>query len=143
MKDDRKTKAQLIAELAALRSRIEALEVSSSAPEAAPLQEHASELRFRRVIENAWEVVVLVSQEGEITFASQAAVRVLGHSVDEYMGRNVFDLLHRDDIPKVRGAFEQIMEAGDAAVPVSARHACRAWSKPPRLSAPPLADQLE
>ncbi len=121
MQDDRKTKAQLIAELAALRSRVAALEASSRASEAAPLQEHASELRFRRLIENAWEVVVLVSQEGEITFASQAAVRVLGHSVDEYMGRNVFDLLHRDDIPKVREAFEQLIRDPSRTTTVAAR----------------------
>ncbi len=56
----------------------------------------ASEKRFRALIEHAYDIVLLLSAEGTILYASPSVERVLGYAPDELIGRNGYDLIHPD-----------------------------------------------
>jgi PAS domain S-box-containing protein len=53
----------------------------------------ASEERFRQLMMSAPDSVFGVNEEGSITFANEAATRLLGYSLDEFTGMKVDELL--------------------------------------------------
>jgi PAS domain S-box-containing protein len=57
----------------------------------------ASEVRFRAMIENSYDVVILVNAEGRILFASPSVTRMLGYSLEEFVGRRGAEFVHPDD----------------------------------------------
>jgi PAS domain S-box-containing protein len=57
-----------------------------------------SEEHFRRIIENAYDMVLVMDGAGTITYASPSAQRVLGSAPEELTGRSGFSLLHPDDV---------------------------------------------
>jgi PAS domain S-box-containing protein len=56
-----------------------------------------SEKRFRSLIENSMDVIALFSPEGKIIYQSPAAVDILGYSLDELIGKNVFEFILEED----------------------------------------------
>lgn len=96
MKDENKTKEQLIGELIKLRRRnaeLDALSVEHNQMEMA-LRE--SEERYRALVENANEAI-LVTQDGMIKFANPKAQELGGYSEDELISRPFVELIHPDD----------------------------------------------
>lgn len=57
------------------------------------------ERRFRALIENSSEAVMLTGPEGTVLYASPATVRVLGYARGDQEGRNAFELVHPQDLP--------------------------------------------
>jgi PAS domain S-box-containing protein len=57
-----------------------------------------SEEHFRRLIENAYDMVLVMDGAGTITYASPSAQRVLGSAPEELTGSSGFSLLHPDDV---------------------------------------------
>jgi PAS domain S-box-containing protein len=75
----------------------------------------ASEERFRALIENSSDMISLLNSDGVIVYASPSVTRVLGYALDEYVGRDGFDLLHPDDRDSVAAQFADILgRAGQA-----------------------------
>ena len=68
----------------------------------------ASEERFRALIENSSDMITLLNSEGTTVYASPSITRVLGYTPDEYVGRDVFDVLHPDDRDSVMAEFVDI-----------------------------------
>lgn len=56
--------------------------------------------RFRALVENSSDGIFLMNNEGRITYASPATVRVLGYPSSECEGRLIFDLIHPDDLER-------------------------------------------
>ncbi|WP_447972555.1 PAS domain S-box protein [Nitrospira sp. Kam-Ns4a] len=63
------------------------------------------ERRFRALIENASDLIVLLDHDGSVLFASPSVERVLGYTPMELIGRKARDLLHPDDQPAVTEVF--------------------------------------
>lgn len=59
---------------------------------------------FRSLIENAWDVMTVIKQDGTIVYESPSIQRVLGWEPGELLGKNVSDLVHPDDLPSVMKA---------------------------------------
>jgi PAS domain S-box-containing protein len=55
------------------------------------------ERMFRLLIEQAYDIVVILAQSGEFRYQSPAVRRVLGYAPEELTGTNVLDLIHPDD----------------------------------------------
>lgn len=83
---------------AALEAAIEA----QAAAEAVIAREH----RFRSLVENSWDGVVITDAASEIKYASQSAARLLGYQVDDVIGQLAFGMTHPDDLARVKAAFQ-------------------------------------
>jgi PAS domain S-box-containing protein len=57
----------------------------------------ASEERFRALVENSSDGLLLIDREGRVTYTTPAAERHFGWKPDQMIGRSVFDFLDPDD----------------------------------------------
>jgi two-component system cell cycle sensor histidine kinase/response regulator CckA len=69
-----------------------------------------SETRFQAIIENAADVVSIVSANGTLRYVSPAVVRVLGFNPHELQGKDFFELMDPDDAPNARLVFQELEE---------------------------------
>jgi diguanylate cyclase (GGDEF)-like protein/PAS domain S-box-containing protein len=65
-----------------------------------------SEERFRRMIENASDVITVLDADGIIRYGSPAVERVLGYCVEEIVGRKICDFIHPEDLEEARSALK-------------------------------------
>ena len=56
------------------------------------------ERRFRALIENSSDGIVLLNANGVYTYASPSTTRLLGYAAEDLVGRSAFDIVHPDDI---------------------------------------------
>src|SRR5262245_40077015 len=82
----------------------------------------AGEKRFRALIENSSDAVSLVSADGTILYESSSVNKILGYSPEELIGRNVFELVHPDDLSKLMPVFAQVLQQPHQPVTASARY---------------------
>jgi PAS domain S-box-containing protein len=64
----------------------------------------ASEERFRSLIENAFDVVLIVKADETILYASPSLEKVLGYRPDEWTGKKSYEFLFAGDIPEIAKA---------------------------------------
>jgi len=127
MKDEDKTKEQLMNELMELRHRIAELEALEA--EHVKVQEklqeklRESEMRDRALIENSSDIIQVVDAEGVIRYVSPSVQRILGYRPEELIGRLSIDVVHPDDLQKVAVGFEEALQK--PGVPVSTACRCK------------------
>ncbi len=116
MKDERKTKNQLLEELSALRKQNAVLE--KSAVEFKQTRENLIEREghFHSVAQNANEAIVTVNFEGNIVFWNEAAEDIFGYSAKEVEGKP-FTIIVPERIKKMNlDGFWKAMQAGESNV---------------------------
>src|SRR6266568_4830751 len=64
---------------------------------------------FRTLTENSPDVLTIVNREGIFQYNSPSLKRVLGYEPEELAGRNAFALVHPEDLPGARRAFERAL----------------------------------
>ena len=69
-----------------------------------------SEARFRSLVQNATDVVLILNPHGTIRYVSPSYQRVLGGKAEERIGASAFANIHPDDVPKAQQAFEALMK---------------------------------
>ena len=69
-----------------------------------------SEARYRMLAENATDIVSGHDLDGRVTYVSSAVQALTGFRPDELVGRNGFDLVHPDDVDRVRGSLARLLE---------------------------------
>jgi PAS domain S-box-containing protein len=79
------------------------------------------EKRFRSLIENSFDMIVVVNSEGMITYATGAFSRILGYSKAELIGRNAFDLTYLADKEKAASIFTKILRYPEEPVRIELR----------------------
>ncbi len=88
------------------------------------------QLMFDAVLANSSDLVIVVDQHARLTFVSEAARRILGYDPRAWMGRDVFELLHPDDIGVTAEALVSSVESGPGVkdpLVVRVRHADGDW----------------
>lgn len=65
----------------------------------------ASELFYRNLFSNSLDGILITNIEGIVTFASPSITSILGYTIEEALGKNVFDYAHPDDRQQVITAF--------------------------------------
>ena len=63
----------------------------------------------RAIIEHAIDLITFVDVRGDILFESLSCERILGFLPSERSGHSIFELIHPDDVPNARAAFEAAM----------------------------------
>jgi two-component system, sensor histidine kinase and response regulator len=69
-----------------------------------------SEARFRSLVENSADSVVLLDQNGTITYVGPSTQGVFGYSEDELKGQNIFELIHPDHLETARNNLVQALQ---------------------------------
>ncbi len=74
-----------------------------------------SEQRFRSMIYNISDVIMLVNKDTAISYQSASAKRILGFDDNEILGKSFFMLLHPDDAERVTNFFDEaLVKPGDS-----------------------------
>lgn len=74
------------------------------------------EEHFRSLIENAHDLIWILTSDGRIRYASPACARVLGYSGEELTGRSVFDLSDPEKRDEARAAIDEVFARPDTPV---------------------------
>ena len=89
----------------------------------------ASEERFRALVENSSDALLLIDAEGRITYLSPSSERHLGWAPEQLVGRSIFDFLHTEDRELVGARLVETL--GHPAKPINAQvrfhHADGSW----------------
>lgn len=67
-----------------------------------------SEARFRLVMERAADLIAILDADGIIRYASPSYAHGLGYELATVRGVSVFDLIHPDDLPRIRASWDRV-----------------------------------
>jgi diguanylate cyclase (GGDEF)-like protein/PAS domain S-box-containing protein len=97
MRDENKTKAQLINELGACRRQISELKKS---------ERQQSEQQYPYIIDNIADIIYTLSTDGTITSLNPAFEKITGLPAHEWVGKNFAQIIHQDDLPLAWNKFQ-------------------------------------
>jgi two-component system, sensor histidine kinase and response regulator len=88
-----------------------------------------SERHYRALVENASDIITVLTVDGVIQYMSPSVQRLLGYGMSELLGRRAFELIHPDDAAIVRGAMERALTSPSRKIPVAFRfrHGDGSW----------------
>jgi len=86
-----------------------------------------SEAYFHSLIDNSFDVVVVLDPDGTIRLESGSMRRTFGYGPSEVLGRRYFDFVHPDDVEPVRRALDATLEAGRSAFECHLRRKDCVW----------------
>jgi len=75
----------------------------------AQIETEANERRFRALTEKAPVLTVVCGEMGELSYASPAALSLLGVTGESMLGRNIFEWLHPDDVASARAEHARVL----------------------------------
>jgi PAS domain S-box-containing protein len=64
----------------------------------------AGEERFRALVQNSYDIIVVLDAEGKRSYISPSTEELLGYAADELVGRSPLELIHPDDVPNLQRA---------------------------------------
>ncbi len=108
MKDARKTKAQLVAELGVLRARLKALETAREGPDDGAEALRENDTPCRAAVETQGELVCRMLPDGTLTFVNNAICRFLGERREDVIGKSFYPYLESDDRREVRARLQSL-----------------------------------
>lgn len=71
----------------------------------------ASEARFRGLIENLTDVIVVVRPDGLLDYVSPSVNDLGGYTPEELVGRPFLELMHPDDVPEMLEKLKEIVRS--------------------------------
>ena len=90
-------------------SREKALE-EKLGQQCATLQE--KEAGLRRILENVHDIILMITLEGLLSFATPSFVRHLGYPLEYALGKHVVSFLHHEEIPVFLALFTEVVQSG-------------------------------
>jgi PAS domain S-box-containing protein len=103
MKNNHKTKKQLIDELTELRSQNAELKKSENAE------------KYRSLVENIRDVIYELNSQGVVLYISPAIRDMIGFASDEIVGKSFVDLAHKDDVSSLEEWFSELRKGREYA----------------------------
>lgn len=83
---------------------------------------HESEKRFRALVESSQDVTLIFSPEGKIVYASPSVNTAFGAPPSVFIGKTTRDIVHPDDLPRVRAVGEKALSNIGEVIPL--HHVC-------------------
>ena len=87
---------------------IQTVGATTAEKERAQAEVRRSEERFRSLVQNASDVVAVVSADGKLTYISPAVHRMVGYRPEEFLSGSNF--VHPDDVPNARVIFRNVLD---------------------------------
>ena len=81
----------------------------------------ASEERFRALVEESADALLLVDAEGRVTYMTLSSQRHLGWKPEDLVGHSILDFLHPDDRETVTARISEVLQAPGAPVTAEIR----------------------
>jgi len=116
MKDERKTKAQLIEELEQLREQVARLERHHGGHRC-----EGEDHLYREMVEHANDIIYTISPEGVLTYVSPNWTEILGHDTDEVVGSSFTPFVHTDDLDRCLAFLKSVFASGERQGPIEYR----------------------
>src|SRR5690349_2766789 len=69
-----------------------------------------SERRFRALIENGLDDISLLAADGALLWESPSTIRNLGYTPNEFVGRNIFELMHPEDMEWTQRTYQKVLQ---------------------------------
>lgn len=69
-----------------------------------------SEIKFRALIENGRDNISLLSADGKLLWESPSVTHTLGYGQNQFVGHNIFEIMHPDDLEWTREVFRRVMQ---------------------------------
>ncbi len=88
-----------------------------------------SERRFHAMIEHGRDNISLLAADGTLLWENPSTSSTLGYEQNQFLGHNLFDLIHPNDQEQVRAMFMQVMQSPGNSVEGESRllHADGTW----------------
>jgi PAS domain S-box-containing protein len=88
-----------------------------------------SERRFRLLIQDLSDVILVLAYDGTLYYTSHSAIRIFGYEPHDLIGRNIFSLIHPDDQHLFRDCLEKsaTQEGGSFATEFHLRQKDGTW----------------
>ncbi len=67
------------------------------------------EQRFKALVENSLDMIVLINPFGIISYSSPSTEKVMGYKKEEHEGHNIFEFIHPEDEPRISKEFSSIL----------------------------------
>lgn len=80
------------------------------------------EERFRLLVKNSSDIIVILDAEGKQKYVSPAAERITGFSVDELTGKSLSEVIHPDDISVINKIWEEEIANPEKIYTIQYRH---------------------
>ncbi len=110
MRNETKSKRQLIEETEQLRRRIAELEGATAKSDRVHQALRDSEARWRAMIEHAFDGISIVSPEGVTLYTSPSAYRLMGVTPEEVTGKSILEAIHPEDRPRLIQNMERLLQ---------------------------------
>ncbi|UCC66172.1 MAG: PAS domain S-box protein [Deltaproteobacteria bacterium] len=109
MKDEEKTKEQLMNELVEMRLRIAELERSETEHKQAEKVMMETNLFLKNILDSSSSISIISTDlERNILFWNKGAEDMFGYKAQEVVGRHKIDILYPDDEPDTKGTVEEV-----------------------------------
>lgn len=76
-----------------------------------------SERRFKALVQDGSEMVMILDFEGNLTYSSPASQTILGIDNEEFLSHNIFFYIHEDDIEKVKNCLYKLHDQKRIQIP--------------------------
>ncbi|HIK06213.1 MAG TPA: PAS domain S-box protein [Trichormus sp. M33_DOE_039] len=81
-----------------------------------------SEERWRSLIENALDIIMILDPDGTIGYVSPSVVKILGYPVMDLVGQNVMALVHPDDLITTSDRLTDTRQSSELTRPIEFRY---------------------
>ena len=81
-----------------------------------------SDERFRRVVENALDIITIIDTAGIIYYESPSVEKVLGYQPAELVSKSFFDRIHPEDRERVSQGIVNVLHSSSEVVPIEFRY---------------------
>jgi len=80
-----------------------------------------SEERFRALVQQSSDVVVVLDGQGVMRYVSPSARRIFGYEAEEVVGQSAFAFVHPDDLPRLMQSFGGVVQRPGGYLPIEFR----------------------
>ena len=70
----------------------------------------SNERRFRALIENGLDDISLLDVDGKLLWESPSTIRNLGYQPDQFVGQDIFKIMHPNDLPWAKELFYKLIQ---------------------------------
>ncbi len=70
-----------------------------------------SEERFRSLVQNAFDVIAIITADGTLSYLSPSVKRILGYEPEDWLGKKALKLLHSEDFTKADSIYREVQRS--------------------------------